>query len=108
MRKYIRIEDEEHCKKVQEKLFEMGYEWNGVGKVIESTDAKFLTFVPKTGKIYWATGSWIPDQDYIEVVLLETVSYEFKEVEQVVELNGKKYRKCDLEEALKHLKPLEN
>lgn len=105
MRKYIKIKDTEHSKKVQEKLFGMGYEWNGYGKQVSYTSAPILVFNEDSLSITFGGNDWEANMDEVEVVLVEKVSYEFQEV---IELNGKKYSKRNLEEALKNLQPLEN
>lgn len=105
MRKYIRIKDEQHSKEVQEKLFKMGYEWSVRGKEVSYTHGTVLV-LDETSFIRYGKGDWYLLEGDVEVTVVETIFYEFKEVESVIELNGKKYRKQDLEEALKNLKPL--
>lgn len=107
MRKFIRIEDREHSKKVQQKLFELGYEWKYADKTFQYLEAEVLVFDTEDFYITWGGDLWEPQEGDVEVTLVEKVSYKFKEVE-LVELNGKKYRKRDLEEALKNLRPVEN
>jgi hypothetical protein len=98
----IRIKSPEHSEKVQKHLFSLGYRWDGCDQLIKNTDKPFLVFQGKY--LYW----FDTDTDFPELELIETVSYELKEVpkKEVVTIGEKSYYKDELEVALKNINPI--
>jgi hypothetical protein len=100
----IRIKSPEHSEKVQKHLFSLGYTWYGI-----FVDKRFLTFDSEIKRIYYTNSeSFFNNLPYREVELIETVSYEFKEVhkKEVVTIGEKSYYKDELEVALKNINPI--
>jgi hypothetical protein len=102
----IRIKSPEHSEKVQKHLFSLGYTWHGWSTVI-FVDKRFLTFDSEIKIIYY-NESFFNDLPNQEVELIETVSYELKEVpkKEVVTIGEKSYYKDELEVALKNINPI--
>lgn len=113
----FRVESPEHSEKIQKKLFEMGYAWNG----------GISGLLDRAGALYARTNGTIGydvfdlDEEFFncwegrEYTLKEIISYELVQVKtdpvlppvELIELNGLKYKKSELEEALKLIKPME-
>lgn len=105
------VNSPEHSAQIQKALFSMGYKWSSRGTTVQFCDRKYL-FTDEDGYILHAI-SWFysfDDKTYalckIEVVENYRIVEEEPEVE-LVELNGRKYRKEDLEKALDALTPVE-
>jgi hypothetical protein len=105
----IRIKSPEHSKMVQEHLFSLGYRWaDGVTSVMY-TEVSFLIFKSSAKRIfYFPSYNYEKLSDWQEVELIETVSYELKEVpkKEVVTIGEKSYYKDELEVALKNINPI--
>src|SRR5690606_16449290 len=103
----IRIKDEEHSKLVQETAFKEGYRWNGGLQEIKNTNVPFLYLYADYKVIQHGRNEYVFENYSAVEVTLES-RYHFKEVEkEVVELNGKRYLKEELEKALSLIKPLD-
>jgi len=106
----IRIKSPEHSEKVQKHLSSLGYTWYGWSTDLTAVifvDKRFLTFDSEIKRIYY-NKSFFNDLPNREVELIETVSYELKEVpkKEVVTIGEKSYYKDELEVALKNINPI--
>ncbi len=109
----IRVNSPEHSEKIQKKLFELGYSWCSISKKIQFTDADFL-YVNRfnANEITYSHGygneDYFNSQKMPEVELIETITYEFREIPKrnVVNVGGISYYEDDLAEALKNIKPI--
>lgn len=111
----FRVKDEEHSKLIQEHLFSLGYGWEGRGfgvleKVVKHTSHAFLYTYSNKQICYGDDIENFETKDFPEIELVATTTYSLKPVEkeEFVELNGKKYNKKDLEEALSKLHPVDD
>lgn len=105
----IRIKSPEHSEKVQKYLFSLGYRWGGSRPSTNIMNKGFrnISIYPNV-KEFWCFNNVKLCQDYIEVELLETISYEFKEIpkKEVVTIGEKSYYIDELEIALKNINPI--
>lgn len=105
----IRVKSPEHSKIIQEKLFEMGYKWIA-GKSVQFVDKPCLfTNTDDEGSITYSsngTEEYFNSQPHTEVELVETISYELKEIKKVVKVGELSYYEDELAEALKNIKPI--
>jgi len=109
MKYKIRIKSPEHSEKVQDYLFSLGYTWAEGITAVMYTDAKFIVFDITSKIIYFVPFYRIEKiAEYQEVELIETVSYELKEIlkREVVTIGEKSYYKDELEVALKNINPI--
>jgi len=106
----IRIESPEHSRKVQEHLFSLGYKWGGTNSTdVISIFPETIVFYSTSKKIYYFVAKKCETLlGYQEVELIETVSYELKEIpkKEVVTIGEKSYYKDELEVALKNINPI--
>ena len=101
----------EHSRKIQEKLFEMGYSWTfDLGKEV-SFEVRPFIYANGEGHITYGTDykQFLSNTNFCEVELIETVSYEFKEIpkKEVVKIGENSYYVDELEVALKNIKPIQ-
>lgn len=104
--KQLNVEHEEASRIIQEVLFEQGYvRFDGE----DSPEELSLPFVFSYEDGDATCGSWISGkEDFIWCTVKPTYTIvEAEEQQEVVELNGKKYNKQELEKALSLLKPIE-
>jgi hypothetical protein len=108
----IRIKSPEHSEKVQKHLSSLGYTWYGWSTDLNAVifvGKRFLTFDSEIKRIYYTNSeSLFNNLPNREVELIETVSYELKEVpkKEVVTIGEKSYYKDELEVALKNINPI--
>ena len=105
----FKVNSPEHSAQIQKALFSLGYKWLG-GTTVQCCDKQYL-FGDEDGYLLHANSfRSFDDKAYalckIEVVENYRIVEEESEVE-LVELNGRKYRKEDLEKALDALTPVE-
>ena len=108
----FRVDSPEHSKKIQEKLFEMGYKWYGEDDTTSDFQSEPFLFAESDGTIGWAgsedEGFFIKDSNE-EMQLVETVTYDFVPVpkntseKDVVIFDGKEYNKAHFKELLKEV-----
>ena len=113
--KIVRIKSPEHSEKVQKHLFSLGYVWGDwKGKIgmdvreVRHTEKPILEILEDRKVIFW-TYLYDYSRDHPhELELIETVSYELKEVpkKEVVTIGEKSYYKDELEVALKNINPI--
>ena len=100
--KQLNVEHEEASRIIQEALFEQGCQW-GYGGVAHTKED--WLFVRYGTKITWSDEE---DSDLKSYTVKPTYAIvEAEEQQEIVELNGKKYNKQELEKALSLLKPIE-
>lgn len=114
---WIRVNNEEESKATQEWLFEQGMTWCDGGTHIGKTCFKYLTNYNTDGDFpagfMWMTlpNEYCHTPDKEIKLSFETITkitnVIFPEADGLVELNGKKYKKSDLEAALSKLNPVE-
>lgn len=91
--------DKEVSEKLQKVLFSLGYTWCNLGAEVHPTESEYIS-AHHDGDLSHGDGSF--DYEEINIDWMRTPK------EETVELNGKKYLKSELEEALKHIKPMED
>lgn len=64
----IKINDNDHCIQVQNKLFEMGYRWYTSGKTITNEFARWI-FLYKDGSLFYSTNPEYSNDGKEEVFL---------------------------------------
>lgn len=84
---------EEEAKRIQDVLFELGYEWASAGKRYAHVKSPMFS-TNKHGYISW--GYFCKPTHKV----VEKKSYEIVPVEETIEYNGKKYNKQDFEQAI--------
>lgn len=104
--KQLNVEHEEASRIIQEALFEQGYVWNNGTNTVIDTDYKQIQA--------WNDGNFTrsnadyENSDFVFYTIKPTYTIvEAEEQQEIVELNGKKYNKQELEKALSLLKPIE-
>ena len=106
----IRVKNPEHSKKIQEKLFEMGYQWPfGEDNQVFSYVTRQFLFANSEGFItYGNTLIEFLKVRHPEVELVEKITYEFKEVEkrEVISINNKIYFLDEITEAIKNIEEI--
>jgi len=107
--KVIRIKSPDHSRKVQKHLFSLGYKWDNhltSGVEVVNTENPTLVILEDRKVICWSEK--LDLYPYQELELIETISYEFKEIpkKEVVTIGEKSYYKDELEVALKNINPL--
>lgn len=105
----FKVNSPEHSAQIQKALFSLGYKWSE-GATVQYCDRQYL-FGDEDGSVLHSNSFYsFDDKTYalckIEVVENYRIVEEESEVE-LVELNGRKYRKEDLEKALDALTPVE-
>ena len=103
----IRVKSPEHSKKIQEHLFSLGYRWN-IGGDFRIMYRDFL-FAYNDSLIGFSDDElFFNNNSFPEFELVETVSYEFKEIpkREVVKIGKKSYFLDELEIALKNINPI--
>jgi hypothetical protein len=90
---------------IQDALYEAGYKW--VGGVPKGTaeDAQYL-ITAGTGLITWSRYLPKGGQPLAKLKVTKSYSFDVTEVHETVTLNGKEYKKSDLESALESLTPV--
>lgn len=108
----FRVKNSKHCRQIQENLFAQGYKWAHHGQQVCYTAARFL-FANSRGLLTYDDNltTFNGETDFVETILEARTTYNLVEVPvkvapEVVELNGQKYLKADLEAALKKLTPI--
>ncbi len=111
----IRVNSPEHSEKIQKKLFELGCEWATLSnnKKVSYVDQQYL-FVGTFDENKITYSSAVADDDYFEnqphkeVELIETITYEFREIPKrnVVKVGEFSYYEDELSEALKNIKSI--
>ena len=110
----FRVESPEHSKKIQKKLFEMGYRWRNArtSATVSDFQSEPFLFAEPDGTINWAGRS---DEDFFvgvfneEMQLVEVITYDFIPVlkntpeKDVVMFDGKEYDKEQFKELLKEV-----
>lgn len=115
---WIRVDKEEESKAAQEWLFEQGITWaDGSSTVYNYPSLSFVSNLwddgcINEGKFMWFHGEETPHKSAQEIKLsfettTKVANVIYPEAEELVELNGKKYKKSDLEAALSKLNPVE-
>jgi hypothetical protein len=114
----IKIKSPEHSMKVEKHLFSLGYTW-AYNSILYFDRIKIINYpmyfffgelncYGEVKKIYWSDR----EKKFIvshnkEVELIETVSYELKEVKRnVVKVGELSYYEDELADALKNIKPI--
>ena len=101
----FQVNSPEHSKKIQEKLFEMGYRWWS-GREVRYVNSPYL-FTNMCGTITHRSDSDYPFEakSKEEHEIVEVVTYELKPVSKkdVVIFDGKKYNKANFKELLKEV-----
>ena len=97
----IRVKSPEHSKKIQEHLLTIGWTWYKECKYLLFDSVKYIM-------TYSDDEYFFNNHPYPEVELVETVSYEFKEIpkREVVNIGEKSYFLDELEIALKNINPI--
>ena len=95
-------DDPDLSERVQNALFSVGYGWVGGGKVVQLTYA-FALYADSCGNITYGTSEDLFDSRENEI----NIDWMRTSNKETVELNGKTYHKSELEEALKHINPIE-
>lgn len=106
----FKVNSPEHSAQIQKALFSLGYKWKHHKTEVVHHDKQYL-FGDEQGYLLQSNSFYsFDDEEYtlckIEVVENYRIVEEEPEVE-LVELNGRKYRKEDLEKALDALTPVE-
>lgn len=105
-RYFIKINSYEEFIEIQKELFKFGITWHeGNTAINRYSDVKFIHI----NYNYRNTITFSCDKDFDNENIIEIKAswfFEIQEKKDVVELNGKKYYKEELEEALKHLNPI--
>lgn len=102
----IKIKSPEHCEKVQKYLFSIGYKWSDSTTDLKHLDAVGIMVYGDDKRFFYmkSVNEW---NDVVELELVETVSYELKEVKRnVVKVGENSYYEDELAEALKNIKPI--
>lgn len=105
--KQLNVEHEEASHIIQEALFEQGYEPYSAGDRTHGLASNWV-FAYSNGDV--TTGSFVTnrhDENTLHAIKPTYTIVEAGEQQEVVELNGKKYNKQELEKALSLLKPIE-
>ncbi len=97
-------DDPELSEKVQKLLFDVGYKWAGCGKCGMYTDGVMLV-TRESGEIWYRHkgDSCFDELDNEEI----NIDWMRTKKPETIELNGKTYVKSELEEALRHIKPVD-
>lgn len=106
----FRVESPEHSEKIQKVLFDMGYSWYATDNKVKHTKEDVLVTYSDGNLCYCEKEYWSTLTSQTEYTLKEIISYELIPVPppvELIELNGLKYKKSELEEALKLIKPIE-
>jgi len=112
---FIRVNNEEESMAAQVWLFEQKLTWaDGMCLVHHYPSLSFISNLwndgsINEGKFMWFKEDEVPHKSAKEIKLtFETVTkVVFPEVEEIIELNGKKYKKSDVELALSKLQAVE-
>jgi hypothetical protein len=97
-------DDPELSERVQKILFSMGYSWYSGDQYIEHTEVEAL-YTHENGNV---TCCVVEDVFINRSANHEEINIDWMRTQdkETVELNGKQYYKHELEEALKHIKPI--
>lgn len=106
--KQLNVEHEEASRIIQEALFERGHVWAaGYGKRVQDQSKKFL-YLADNEICHGDNYQYFEEDESTLFTIKPTYTIvEAEEQQEVVELNGKKYNKQELEKALSLLKPIE-
>lgn len=88
---------------IQEKLFEMGYRWSNIQhQVVQYVNENFIH---NSESGYITTSHLLDpyDKEHLHYVITEV---KFVPANELVEINGNLYSKADVENLIKHLKPI--
>lgn len=105
--KQLNVEHEEASRIIQEALFEQGYSWKcGEYFVIDQQQPYLYAY---TNNITYGgnSQSFKEHPNKLHTIQPTYTIVEAEEQQEIVELNGKKYNKQELEKALSLLKPIE-
>lgn len=105
--KQLNVEHEEASRIIQEALFEQGYSWAwGEDFVIEQSHPYLYAYTDNI--IYGGNSQRFKEHsNKLHTIKTTYAIVEAEEQQEIVELNGKKYNKQELEKALSLLKPIE-
>jgi hypothetical protein len=105
--KFLIGEDPELSERVQNILFGLGYKWNSYGdsKICHTGYTELQAWrdgaITRSNDEFVSKNKGFIKGEYIDIDWLRTKKPE------TIELNGKKYIKSELEEAIKRIKPVE-
>ena len=109
----IRVNSPEHSEKIQKHLLNLGYEWSITKSknISEENKSSPFLFAYSDGSVTSAhnlSQNYFKSHKNIEVELVETVSYEFKEIKkrEVLKIGNNSYYMDELEIALKNINPI--
>lgn len=101
--------DPKCSERVQQMLFDLGYKWISDDKKVRYTSEEYITTVQWGGRISKGYLFWGDSRDSFNESLCEEINIDWLRTpkEETIELNGKKCIKTELEEALKHINPVD-